>query len=88
MKKGFLKAQKFIPVVTMLIFIFSLSTAQLARAAQNNTIQTLPSFADLADKVKDSVVNIATTQKTVLYCYRSSGLFHPGGPDDDLRDDN
>jgi serine protease Do len=63
MKKGFLKAQKFIPVVTMLIFIFSLSTAQLARAAQNNTVQTLPSFADLADKVKDSVVNIATTQE-------------------------
>ena len=63
MKKEFLKVQKFIPVVTMLIFIFSLSTAQLARAAENPTVQTLPSFADLADKVKDSVVNIATTQE-------------------------
>lgn len=62
MKKEFLKVQKLILVATVLIFIFSLSTAQLAQAAQDNNIQTLPSFADLADKVKESVVNISTTQ--------------------------
>ncbi len=62
MKKEFLKVQKLMIVATVLIFIFSLSIAQLAQAAQNYNIQTLPSFADLADKVKDSVVNISTTQ--------------------------
>ncbi len=62
MKKGFLKVQQLMIVATVLVFIFSLATAQLCQAAQDYNIQTLPSFADLADKVKDSVVNISTTQ--------------------------
>jgi serine protease Do len=62
MKREIFKVRKAILWFAMLSFIAFLAGVQCTQASQINTSQTLPSFADLADKVKDSVVNISTTQ--------------------------
>ena len=64
MKRVIMKIQSFLSAVALLsaaVFFLNVSYAQ---AAQNYSNPAMPeSFANLADKVKDSVVNISTTQE-------------------------
>lgn len=62
MKRDIFKARKGILWLALLSFIAFLAAVQCTQASQINTNQSLSNFADLADKVKDSVVNISTTQ--------------------------
>jgi serine protease Do len=66
---------KSLVIVTLLSFVFLLSAAQPGRATQNYDVQALPSFANLVDQVKESVVNISTTQ-----IVEGNPLFGPGSP--------
>jgi serine protease Do len=64
MKKDLLKKRLFLTGIALLSVIVFILTIQSGYAAQNNNTTAAPaSFADLADKVKGSVVNISTTQE-------------------------
>jgi serine protease Do len=83
MNKRVSNARKSLIIVTLLSFVFLLSTTQLGRAAQNYDVQALPSFANLVDQVKASVVNISTTQ-----IVEGNPLFGPGSPFKDFFGDD
>jgi serine protease Do len=64
MKRGIIKIQLVVLGIALLSAAAFILNVNYAQAAQNYSSPAMPeSFANLADKVKDSVVNISTTQE-------------------------